>query len=346
MSIPGSMKALILRNGGYSSDTPTYEPESLDPFLEYREVEVPRPAKGQVLVRMRCSSVNPSDVMFIQGAYGQPRIEGRPAGFEAVGDVVASGGGVMANYMKGKRVAFIARDSGSWADYAVVDASICIPLRKDVRDEDGAAMIVNPLTAWAMFDIVKQSGSRAFVMSAAASQLCKLLAGLARDEGYTAISVVRRDSQIAHLKELGATHVLNCEAEGFGSEFAAICKKEKPVVFLDAVAGPVSSDMFNLMGMRARWIIYGRLSDGDTILREPGHMIFMNKRIEGFWLVNWMRTSSILTRMKVTSAVQKRFASGQWTTEVAARVPLSEAHATLPGLMAGENAGKIMIVPG
>ena len=346
MSIPSTMKALVLRHGGFSADAPTYEPASLDPFLELREVAVPQPKNGQVLIRMRCSSVNPSDVMFIQGSYGQPRIQDQPAGFEAVGDVVASGGGVMANFMKGKRVAFVARDSGSWAEYVVADAATCIPLRKDVRDEDGAAMIVNPLTAWAMFDIVKQSGSKAFVMSAAASQLCKLIAGLAKDEGYTAISVVRRDSQIAPLREIGATHVLNSDADGFNQEFAAICKAEKPIVFLDAVCGPVSSDMFHMMGRKARWIIYGRLSNEGTVLREPGEMIFMSKKVEGFWLVNWMRTSSILTRLKVTSAVQKRFASGQWSTEVAARVPLSEAHAKLPGLMAGENTGKIMLVPG
>ena len=345
MTLPDKMKALVLKEGGYSAELATYTPESLAPFLSYQEVAVPKPGKGQVLVKMRCSSVNPSDVVFIQGNYGQPRIEGQPAGFEAVGDVVASGGGLMANMLKGKRVAFVAHDSGSWAEYVIADAATCIGLRKDVRDEDGAAMIVNPLTAHAMFDMVKRSGSKAFVMTAAASQLCKLMAGLARDEGYTAISVVRRDSQIKHLKELGAAHVLNSDGKDFADEFAAVCKAEKPVMLLDALTGPVASTIFRLMGQRARWVIYGRLTDEPTTLQDPGHFIFMNKKVEGFWLVNWMRNTSLLTKLKVIRAVQKRFATGAWQTEVAARVALSDAHKQLPKLLAGENTGKILLVP-
>ncbi|MFC3119164.1 alcohol dehydrogenase catalytic domain-containing protein [Jhaorihella thermophila] len=54
---------------------------------------VPQPGPGQVLVKMRMSSVNPSDQHFIKGEYGQPRIKGAPAGFEGCGDVVAAGDG-------------------------------------------------------------------------------------------------------------------------------------------------------------------------------------------------------------------------------------------------------------
>ena len=35
-----------------------------------------------------------------------------------------------------------------------------------------------------MFDIVKQEGEKAFVMTAGASQLCKLIIGLAKEEGF------------------------------------------------------------------------------------------------------------------------------------------------------------------
>lgn len=345
MTLPSKMKALVLKQGGYSTGVASYTPKSLAPFLAYEEIDVPKPGKGQVLVKMRCSSVNPSDLVFFQGNYGQPRIKGQPAGFEAVGDVVASGGGFMANMLKGKRVAFVAHNSGSWAEYVIADAATSIALRKDVRDEDGAAMIVNPLTAHAMFDMVKRSGSKAFVMTAASSQLCKLMAGLARDEGYTAISVVRRDSQMDHLRELGAAHVLNSEKKDFAERFGAVCKSEKPVLLLDAVTGPIASRMFSLMGPRARWVIYGRLTEEPTTLQDPGQFIFMTKQVEGFWLVNWMQSTPLLSKIRVIRTVQKRFASGAWQTEVAARVPLKDAHKQLPGLLAGENKGKILLVP-
>ncbi len=54
-------------------------------------------------------------------------------------------------------------------------------------------MIVNPLTAIAMFDIVKQEGEKAFIMTAGASQLCKLIIGLGCEEGFRPIVTVRRD---------------------------------------------------------------------------------------------------------------------------------------------------------
>jgi hypothetical protein len=36
-----------------------------------------------------------------------------------------------------------------------------------VRDEDAAAFIVNPLTALAMFDLVREEGEKSFVLTAA-----------------------------------------------------------------------------------------------------------------------------------------------------------------------------------
>ena len=57
-------------------------------------------------------------------------------------------------------------------------------------------MIVNPLTAVAMFGIVREDGEKAFVMTAGASQLSKLIIELAREEGFRPIVTVRRDDQI------------------------------------------------------------------------------------------------------------------------------------------------------
>ncbi len=65
---------------------------------------------------------------------------------------------------------------------------------------------------------------------------------------------------------------------------------EKPRIFLDAVSNQVSANVFNAMGRGARWVIYGKL-DGDELptIMEPGQMIFLSKKIEGFWLTRWMK---------------------------------------------------------
>lgn len=169
-TIPKTMRALVQLEDGYSgkSEGPAISDAAL--YLAEAEIPAPTPEKGQVLIKLRIASVNPSDLHFIKGEYGQPRRKGAPAGFEGCGDVVAAGKG--AERLIGKRVAFAVSlgGSGAWAEYALTDAVACIPLRSDVSDVNGSAQIVNPLTAMAMVDIAAKDGD-AFVISAATSQL-------------------------------------------------------------------------------------------------------------------------------------------------------------------------------
>jgi len=345
MTVPRTMNALILKQDGFASSRDGAAIDTLEPYLEYGPLPVPQARSGQVLVRVRMASVNPSDLYFIKGEYGQPPVKGQPAGFEGVGDVV-DGQGLYARWLKGKRVAFVGgvRGSGAWAEYIVVPAAMCVVVKSAMRDEDAAGHVVNPVTAWTMFDIVKQSGAKSFVFTAAFSQLGKLMAGLARDNGHAMIAVIRKESQARHLRELGAKHVLIQSDPDFASRLAALCKDEKPRILLDAVAGQHSADIFMAMPNRARWIIYGRLATDAPTISEPGQFIFMDKKIEGFWLSQWFRRASILEKMRTLRAVQTRFISGAWKTEVVATVKLGDAMDKLPeALKLGD--GKVMIVP-
>ncbi|SFO15553.1 NADPH:quinone reductase [Mesorhizobium sp. NFR06] len=345
MTLPSEMKGLLLVGEGYTRTPSPGALEATEPYLQPGSIAVPVPGPTQALVKVSLASVNPSDVAFIKGQYGQPRVKGRPAGFEGVGIVVATGDDAYASSLAGKRVAFTTGVSnwGAWADYAVAEAASCIPLIDTVRDEDGAAMIVNPLTALAMFDIVKQEGEKAFIMTAGASQLCKLVISLAKEQGFRPIVTVRRDEQIPVLRDLGAAHVLNEKATDFEAALRETMKAEQPRIFLDAVTGPLASTIFNAMPKRARWIVYGRLDAEPTVIREPGQLIFQHKRVEGFWLTEWMRQLRDRLGPAVLEA-QKRFSDGRWSTDVTAVVPLDEAMARLPDELAKPN-GKVFIKP-
>ncbi|MES0198665.1 zinc-binding dehydrogenase [Mesorhizobium sp. M0011] len=343
MAVSSEMKALLLVGDGYTRTPSGSVLEAMEPYVELGNIAVPTPGPTQVLIKVSLASINPSDIAFVKGQYGQPRAKGQPAGFEGVGIVVASGDETYPQSLIGKRVAFAtgATNWGSWADYAVAEAAACIPLLDTVRDEDGAAMIVNPLTALAMFDIVKQEGEKAFVMTAGASQLCKLIIGLASGEGFRPIVTVRRDDQIAALKALGAAHVLNEKAPDFKAALREVMKAEQPRIFLDAVTGPLASAIFDIMPKRSRWIIYGKLDPEATVIREPGQLIFQHKHIEGFWLSEWMRQFRDRRGPAILEA-QKRFSDGRWSTDVTAVVPLAEAMARVPAELAKPN-GKVFI---
>lgn len=343
MTLPHSMRALVQLHDGYSGTQTGITFDAMEPYLALRELPVPQLAEGQVLIRVRLANINPSDLHFIKGEYGQPRRKDYPAGFEGVGDVVA-GVGKAAESLIGKRVAFsVSMDgSGSWADFAVTAAHNCIPVREDMLDVDAAGHIVNPLTAVAMFEIVRKSEAKSFVLTAGASQLSKLLISLARDEGYRAIVFVRRAEMIEPLMKLGAAHVI-LETDPRALEtFREISRREKPRVMLDAVANQHSCDVFFAMPNRANWVIYGKLDSSPISARELGQFIFMSKKITGFWLTEWFRDTAPAEQMRVISEVQQRFVDRRWTTDVAEIVPLASAMERLPAALSARG-GKVLI---
>jgi NADPH:quinone reductase-like Zn-dependent oxidoreductase len=339
--LPSTMRAVVLKHDGYSGTMTGPTITDASEWLVDAELPVPTPGPGQVLIRLRTASVNPSDIHFIKGEYGQPRVKGAAAGFEGCGDVVATGKG--AEGLQGLRVAFVAAGSGAWAEYVVTQMQMCIPLRPDVSDDDGAAQIVNPLTAMAMVDMAKEDGD-AFVVSAATSQLGKLICSLGRDLGLKPIAMVRRAEAAPMLKELGAAEVLVTTDPDVAHQFAELSAKLKPRVFLDAVMDPLSEQIFCAMPNRARWICYGKLGSDAPTLTQTGQLIFMGKRIEGFWLTNWMMTTPPADQMRVVTEVQARFADGRWKTDVSERLTLGDLITNLADALKTSD-GKVMITP-
>ncbi|MCR9134419.1 MAG: zinc-binding dehydrogenase [Alphaproteobacteria bacterium] len=345
MTVPREMFALVQKHDGYSGTSEGPQIDRLDRYIEATTLPTPEPADGQVLVKMRMASINPSDLHFIKGEYGKPREKGAPAGFEGVGEVVA-GNGAHAESLVGKRVAFTVGENGSgaWSEYALTDAATCIPVRDDMRDEDAAGHVVNPLTAMAMFDIVGSTGSKSFIMTAANSQLCKLMTALGRDNDIAPIAIIRNEAQAQHLKDLGAKHVLDCTASDFATQMKQIIQAEKPRVMLDAVANQMSADVFAMMPNRARWVVYGILDPEPPALKEMGQLIFMQKQIEGFWLTRWFMSTAPEEQMRTIGEVQKRFVTGAWQTEVAETVRLGDAMSHLADALRSPN-GKVMLIP-
>jgi NADPH:quinone reductase len=167
------MRAVQLR--GYDG-----RPES----VAIAELPVGGPGPGQVLVRVAASPSNPSDQMFSPGLYGFKKPLPATPGFEGSGTVVEAGSGMIARFLKGRRVACAAAapdiTGGMWAEYLVTSAQLCVPLSKQVDMEQGATMLINPLTAWALMEEARLGRHRAVVQTAAASALGRMLVRLGR----------------------------------------------------------------------------------------------------------------------------------------------------------------------
>ena len=347
MSIPESFTALVQKQDGYT-DTPSgnIRFESFDDYLELKELPIPALDAAQVLIEMTMAAINPSDLHFLKGEYGQPRQISKPAGFEGVGTVIATGGDGYAESLVGQRVSFVASaaGSGTWATHAVADAMLCIPMPDTVADPNAAGFIVNPLTAAAMFEQARSAGSPAIILTAGASQVSKFIIALARDAGLATIVVVRRDVHNETLRELGATEILNQTSDDFAEQLKTALKTHKPEMFIDAVVDSTSTQIFNAMGRKSTWLIYGSLSPEIPPLSNPGELIFLHKEIRGFWLTPWLTNTSLEDKIAVFSEVQARFGDGRWNTDVGAVVELGNVMSDLADVLT-DPRGKVFITP-
>jgi len=311
------------------------------------EAPIPRPGPGQVLVRVAASPINPSDQMFIRGLYGFKKPLPAIPGFEGSGTVLEAGSGMMGRFLKGRRVACAtaAPDiaGGMWAEYLVTSAQLCVPLSRQVDMEQGATMLVNPLTAWALMEEARLGRHRAVVQTAAASALGRMLVRLGQRFSIPVINVVRRVEQAELLRKMGAEYVFNTGDADFDASLDDLCHRLGATIGFDAVAGEMSARVLRAQPRGSRLLVYGALSLEASQL-DPASLIFEGKRVEGFWLTAWLRRKSMLSQLQVSRQVQ-RLLAGDLKTQIQARLPLEEAARGLEQYAANMTGGKILLMP-
>jgi NADPH2:quinone reductase len=252
--------------------------------------------------------------------------EAEPIGNEGSGVVVASGGGMYANSIVGKNVGFTCnvKGSNSYGEYCVVNAlKGCYPLPDDVPVEDAASHFVNPYTAYGFVDTVrsrhvasKRSPRPGFVHTAACSQLGQMLVKLCVKEGdITIINVVRRESQAATLRALGAEHIVNTAEEGWEAELKDKIKELGVQFAFDAVAGKMTGKLLSLLPNKGTCFVYGRLSNQPCAEIQPLDLIYRRKKLEGFFLTSWIMAGGLpamyMRSKRATAAVHEGLAPGR-----------------------------------
>ena len=306
------------------------------------DVPAPQPKRGEVLVRMLASPINPSDLMYVAGKYGlKPPLPATP-GFEGVGVVEATGGGLLGWLRKGKRVAVINDRVGNWAEYTVTKARQVIPVPDDLTDEQAASFFVNPATALAMTrDVLKVTRGAWLLQSAAGGELGKMVIRLGYKFAFRTINVVRRREQVEELKKLGADHVI-VESDGPIPEQVRRLVPDGVRYAIDPVGGDTGSQVIESLSRGGRCLLYGSLSD-EPISAHPRYFIGNDLRVEGFWLGAWAKKQRILTMLKLFRRVRGLMREGVLQTQHAATYPLEDvqkavAHAAAPG-----KGGKVLL---
>lgn len=200
--------------------------------LKLEQAPIPQPQTGQVLVHVFASGVNPADWKIRAGltkAYRPLTFPWTP-GLEAAGMVEAVGEGVKA-FHPGQAV--FGPMSGSYAEYAVAQASDLQPRPENLTFKEAATVPIGALTAWgAVVDGVKvESGWRVLVHGAAGG-VGLFVVQMARWKGARVIGTASTRN-LEFVRSLGAEQVIDYNALKF----------EDVLHDLDAVVDTVGGDL-------------------------------------------------------------------------------------------------------
>jgi NADPH2:quinone reductase len=175
--------------------------------MVWEDIPLPAPKPGEALVRHKAVGLNFIDVYFRTGLYKAPSL---PAiiGMEGAGVVEAIGDGVT-EVAVGDRVAYATGPIGAYAEARTIKADRLVKLPDAIGFEQGAAMMLQGMTA--AFLIRKcypvQAGQTVLVHAAAGGVgliLCQWLKHI----GATVIGVVSTAEKAALAREHGAAHAL------------------------------------------------------------------------------------------------------------------------------------------
>ncbi|VXA88376.1 Quinone oxidoreductase [Acinetobacter sp. 8I-beige] len=181
--------------------------------MRYEDIEVGKPAAGQVLLRHVAVGLNYADTYFRDGTYQIPLPNGM--GVEASGVIEAVGEGVT-DFQVGDRVTYTGflNTLGAYSTSRLIDANVLIKLPEGISCETAAAMTMRGLTsAYLMRRIYDFKKGDSILLHAAAGGVGLIVSQWAKLLGLIVIGTTSSDEKAAIAKAYGCDHVINYSHE-------------------------------------------------------------------------------------------------------------------------------------
>jgi NADPH2:quinone reductase len=240
--------------------------------LTLKTVPLDEPSADEVVVEIRAAPLHPADIGLLLGpadlssahrtGQGQEtkmvfRIpperlgalssrtgKSLPIGNEGAGVVIAAGG--LYSGLIGKPVAVMG--GAMISRYRIVKGGDCLLLPTGCSIPQGAAALINPLTALTMIETMRAEGHVALVHTAAASSLGQMLNRICIQDRIPLVSIVRKREQAALLIGQGAQHVCDSSGPTFIEDLNAHVAATRSTLAFDAVGGgPLAGQILSAM---------------------------------------------------------------------------------------------------
>ena len=204
--------------------------------LEWRDLPVPQPQAGEILMRVRATALNRGEIVVGGVMHGGAEKLG---GLEAAGEVQAVGAGVT-QFSPGERI--FGRVRGSFAEYATIFEHQAMLVPERLSWEQAAAIPISYITAWEMLCSPcgpLKAGEWLLITGASAGagvasiQLAKLV-------GARSIGTSGSQEKLAKLKSIG----LDVAIATRGADFAAQVKEATGGKGADLIANLVGGSQF------------------------------------------------------------------------------------------------------
>lgn len=299
--------------------------------VELREATLASRAPGSIRLRMLASTINPSDIVTVAGAYPSRTTFPFVAGFEGVGEVIDADYGSAINL--GSRVIPL-RSAGCWAELRDVAEDDCVTVPDSLSTEQACFAFINPMTALGLIDRHIRN-SRPVLVTAASSAIADHIAALLHSRGVPVIGVVRgpRCVRRSHLWN----SVIDISQTTWQNELR-VATKDCDVIF-DAIGGPSAVAIANVIEA-PNLVSYGLLS-GISI---QGKLLPPSTNLNYFHLRADVHSNSRTALESRFRSVFELVEAGVLTTHVAKRLPFREIRKALK--WNADHPGKVMLEMG
>ena len=303
----------------------------------------PKPAPGEVLVRVRAAGVNPVDVYIHTGTYARkPPLPYTP-GFDGAGEVEAVGASV-GEFKPGDRV-YIAGPGNTVAGAGTyADKAICLPgqlhhLPARASFAQGAALGVPYCTAYrALFQRAHARGGETVLVHGATGGVGIAAVQLARARGLRVIGSGGSEKGLAVVREQGADVVVNHKSAGYTEEIAKATRGRGVDVIIEMAAHVNLDRDLGLLAKQGRVVVVGNRGKTEIDARQA---MGRDAAILGMTLFNVTDADF----GEIHAGLVAGLANGTLSPIIGRELPLSDAASAHKLVMEPGALGKIVLVP-